>query len=360
VLTPALAAGLACGKERLVHTQSFLAVGALLLAALGCHDGTGSPTEPAAPGTPEFGVASNTWLTRANMQSDRYSPTVAVVTSAQGLTTLYAIGGHTSGGPFCSGAVSKVQAYNASTDTWTTKAPLPIQLTDANGAGVINGKIYVSGGCFNYKNYSNWLLMYNPATNTWTRKRDLPITGFDGATGVIDNKLYVITSCHGQEDCYYGDYSQTGHPDRWLFRYDPATDTWSELAIPPRTHGKGVAGTIGGKLYVVGGDFGTRALDVYDPATNTWTARASMGSDRWGAAGTALAGKLYVIGGVDSSFQNVSTTNVYDPTTNTWRRRAPMPTARGGMAAGRVIVNGQARLQVVGGARPGNNLQYVP
>jgi N-acetylneuraminic acid mutarotase len=291
---------------------------------------------------------------------------VGVVTNAQGQRIVYAIGGYNSGF-YCDGAVSKVQAYNASTNTWSTKASLPAPLTNANGVGTIGGKLYVSGGCFRSKSFSNWLLVYDPAKNTWSRKRDLPITGFSGASGVIDNKLYVITSCDGQEDCDYGAYAPGGqleHPDRWLFRYDPATDTWTERAIPPRAHMDGVAGTIGKKLYVVGGDFGrTRELDVYDPATNTWTQRASMGSGRWGAAGTAFEAKLYVIGGVrrnaDGSFEDVTNTNVYDPITNTWRQRAPMPSPRAGSAA-RVVVNGQPRIGVVGGLRPGNNLQYIP
>jgi hypothetical protein len=37
-----------------------------------------------------------------------------------------------------------------------------------------------------------------------------------------------------------------------------------------------------------------------------------------------------------------------------------MPTARGDFTASRVVVDGTPRIEAVGGARPGNNVQYVP
>jgi hypothetical protein len=46
--------------------------------------------------------------------------------------------------------------------------------------------------------------MYDPATNKWTRKRDMPAYTWGGITGVINNKLYVLT-CTVGEDCYYLD-----------------------------------------------------------------------------------------------------------------------------------------------------------
>jgi hypothetical protein len=46
--------------------------------------------------------------------------------------------------------------------------------------------------------------------------------------------------------------------------------------------------------------------------------------------------------------------------TNAWATAAPLPTARARIAGSRVVVGGQARIEVMGGSRPGNNLQYVP
>ncbi|MFL5493110.1 MAG: Kelch repeat-containing protein [Gemmatimonadales bacterium] len=309
---------------------------------------------------PQLALASNTWLTRANMPSDRRQVTAAMVFNAAGETIVYAIGGKTVNAGWCTGTLSKVQAYNANTNTWTTRAPLPSPLTETNGAGVINGKIYVSGGCFGYKDYSNALWMYDPVANTWTEKHPMPFASFAGTSGVIDNKLYVMASCQGQEDCY-GDEA----PYWGFLRYDPASDTWTRLRSPTSgdVYSYGSAATIGKKFYVTGGWF-NRGMEAYDPTTDTWSSKASMGSPRYSAAYTAVSAKFYVIGGVrtnpDDSRTVVATTSVYDPATNTWSHKAEMPTARFLIAAARVTVGGQARLVVVGGSRPGNTLEFVP
>jgi len=61
----------------------------------------------------------------------------------------------------------------------------------------------------------------------------------------------------------------------------------------------------------------------------------------------------------DGTYTQVRTTSVYDPATNLWATKAPMPSVRSA-SAGRVTLNGQGLIEIVGGARPGNNLQYVP
>jgi N-acetylneuraminic acid mutarotase len=73
----------------------------------------------------------------------------------------------------------------------------------------------------------------------------------------------------------------------------------------------------------------------------------------------AVNNKLYVVGGFYGGTVS-GRVDVYDPGTNTWTKKAPIPRVESGLSAGRVVANGQARLEVVGGARPGNNLQYIP
>ena len=79
----------------------------------------------------------------------------------------------------------------------------------------------------------------------------------------------------------------------------------------------------------------------------------------------SLAGKLYVIGGSRRTADQLSivtlrSVNVYDPIADAWTSKAPLPSARPAIAGGRVVLNGQPRIEVVGGTRPGNNLQYIP
>jgi N-acetylneuraminic acid mutarotase len=120
---------------------------------------------------------------------------------------------------------------------------------------------------------------------------------------------------------------------------------------------------IGGKFYVAGGT----SLEVYDPATNRWATRKPpprfLG---FSPTGTTADGKLYVFGGLSlrnpqtGRVDTLRTTTIYDPATDSWTTGKPMPTPSSDVAASRIFVNGQVGIQVVGGSRPRNNLQYFP
>ncbi|HYF38129.1 MAG TPA: kelch repeat-containing protein [Gemmatimonadales bacterium] len=329
-------------------------MGALVLAA--CNEPT-SPIESTAEeiARPELATAAaNTWLTKADMPGTARGGLSTAAITTSGRTILYAIGGRTTSG----GSLGRVQAYNVATNSWTWRASMPMAAYDMNGAGVINGRIYVSGGVTRDKFFRRELYMYNPATNAWTRKRDLPDGTWGGTTEVLKNQLYVLT-CLAQEDCYI-DFRPLS-----LFRYDPATDQWTQLASPPPQFGRPMSGTIGGKLYVTGvARDASGILSVYDPATNQWSSRTGPARGVYEGAGVAVDGKLYLFGGRErqpdwNSFR-VRTTRVYDPATDSWSTRAPMPDLRSGYAASRVLLNGERRVQVVGGPVPGNNRQYIP
>ena len=60
------------------------------------------------------------------MPTDRRWVMTATVEPASGGSFLYAIGGQSMNATqFCSGSLSKMQAYDGNTNRWTTKAPLP-------------------------------------------------------------------------------------------------------------------------------------------------------------------------------------------------------------------------------------------
>ncbi len=336
-----------------------LTLGVLALVACGENATEPETTRHLTSTGPVFAAVPNTWITRADIPRERGSFASAAVTNAAGQSIVYVIAGVTSAG----GISPTVQAYNVATNVWTTRASLPNRVYATNGAGVINGKIYISGGIGIRRIADESLYLYDPATNTWTRVSSMPAPGFRGVTGVINNQLYVLTGCGGGADC-------DPFVPSAFYRYNPATGQWASLPTPTSTHEQGMGGVIGGKFYVVGGQDELNQLDVYDPATNTWTTRTPMplgqfaAGGRWAGAGVAVGAKLFVIGGFQRDrggpITAVRTNNVYNPATNTWSTKAPTPTSSAGIVASRVVLSEQQRIEVVGGSRPGTNLQYIP
>ena len=77
------------------------------------------------------------------------------------------------GGASASGKNSTLQAFNPTTNTWTTLASMPLTLYQGDGAGVINSQLYVAGGWNGYLP-TNVLLKYDPPSNTWTSLPGIP------------------------------------------------------------------------------------------------------------------------------------------------------------------------------------------
>ena len=320
----------------------------LSLAGAACSDdlptGTGADIPMTAVSTRDLAaeIVPNTWTRRIRMPTAR---TGLVAAKVNGI--IYAIGGRDGV------ALQKVEAYDPNTNTlvpWIPRAPLPAARELPNGAAVINGKIYVPGGLTSLGPTKS-LYVYTVASNSWSTKASMPIRSHGGAAAAIDGKLWVIATPAGEGGFYTNETR--------LFRYDPATDTWSEREPAPHHHHRAAVGVINGKIYVAGGMTKTlrnevtyeyepepfAELDVYDPATNVWTTKARMPTARWGAAGGVIDGKLYVAGGRATDLSPLTTMEMYDPATNSWGVRAKMLTAREG--AGAAVVGGV--MHVLGG-----------
>ena len=272
--------------------------------------------------------ANNTWAGRASMAKAR---SAFALTSRGNL--IYAIGGKSNGT-----ILASVEAYNPTSNTWTSKAALPSARYDGNGAAVNSGLLYLPGGANSAGTLTKTLYVYNLSTNVWSTKVALPISSGCGASVVISGQVYVLTGCDGT----------SGYKGR-LHRYSPASNTWTARATAPAAHGHPAVGVINGKLYVAGGRNATGAatgtVHVYDPATNTWSTTRPMPSARYGAAGQVINGKFYVVGGTNASGGILAETLVYDPATNLWSTKAPMPTAR--TRLGSAVINNL--LYAVGG-----------
>jgi N-acetylneuraminic acid mutarotase len=336
-----------------------------ILALVACAETSTEPklTDPLTSAVTALADVPNAWITRAEIPRVRDQFVGAAVTNAAGRSTVYIVD--------ASGRAGTLQAYDVATNTWSERFPaIPLESRhyDFNGAAATNGKLYVSGGKWDFRGdrgCASDLRRFDRATRTWSVISRMPTTGGSGVSGVINGQLYILTGCPGSDD--------DGNPYVPLafYRFNPGTNQWATLANPVSGHVHGMAAVMGGKFYVVGGEDQANLLEVYDAGTNKWTRKARMplgqfaAGGRWGGAGVALGGKLHVVGGVqrdiDGKFTAVSTHNVYDPATNTWSVKRRLPTGRAGIVGSRVLVNGQARIELVGNqlGLP-TNLQYIP
>src|SRR4051812_17282970 len=146
------------------------------------------------------------WISRAPLLVPRSSLALGQV---NGL--LYAIGGRSGGA-----TLATMEQYNPALDSWTGKRRLPAARWDGNGTGTINGLLYLPGGKNASGKPTRTLYAYNASANTWSTKAPLPVPSACGGSGVIGGQLYVFTGCT----------SASGFTGL-LHRYNPSNNTWA-------------------------------------------------------------------------------------------------------------------------------------
>ncbi len=261
------------------------------------------------------------WLSLANMPGARITPFAAAINGV-----IYVAGGDNG-----TSDDATLQEYAISSNTWTTGASMPGGRYQGDGAAVINGKMYVTGGWTTAGRLPNSnLWSYNPASNSWATLANTPTLAGGGASEAINGKLYVTT----------GEDGNSGYRN-YLWVYDTTQNAWSTLASSPDACSQSAYGVINNKFYVAGGYNSSAQVSnqtyVYDPANNTWTTLAPMPTPISSPYSGVINGKLYVAGGYNGS-NFVSSVEVYNPSSNTWTTDTPMLSARSGGAS--VVYNG--------------------
>ena len=222
-----------------------------------------------------------------------------------------------------------VESYNPSSNTWTTLTSAPFA-SAYNSAAVINGQLYVLGGCVNSDcgiGETNQMNIYDPTNNSWTPGPAMPVAVASAASAVVNGLLYVAG---GQT---YGYRSVTT-----LQVYDPVANSWSSMAPTPMPINGGGGAAINGNFYVFGGYAGSNPLTqalIYNPSTNTWTqGAAAMPVPTWESpAVVVMNGLAYVIGGANNSGFS-SAVQAYNPASDSWTSLSPLDTPRNLTSAG--------------------------
>ena len=217
-----------------------------------------------------------------------------------------------------------VEAYDITTNTWSTKASYPAKL-DALGTFALNGLGYCVGGQNSIEYipslYSKSVYSYNPATNIWTQKNDFPIEQAGVNEGVIaQGKAYIV-----------GDIIPNGISNE-IYVYDEANDSWSlETNVPALTTGKYIA-AIGDKIYIMGGFDPTgvplKSNYIYDITTKTWTTGKELNTARAYGGTFTNNGSVYLVGGFNDLSYSSSLVEKYNTLTNNWNEEVSMTYAR--------------------------------
>ncbi|XP_051880764.1 kelch-like protein 32 isoform X5 [Pristis pectinata] len=141
---------------------------------------------------------------------------------------------------------------------------------------------------------------------------------------------------------------------RTACRYDPRSNTWTEIAPMKNCREHFVLGTLDEYLYAVGGRNELRqvlpTVERYCTKKNKWSFVQSFDRSLSCHAGCMADGLLWISGGVTNTAQYQNRLMVYDPSQNKWISRSPMLQRR----VYHVMAAVNRKLYVLGG----NDLDY--
>ncbi|MFI3243498.1 MAG: hypothetical protein R3Y56_04530 [Akkermansia sp.] len=171
--------------------------------------------------------------------------------------------------------------------TCKTLPSLPYTLT-GHSAAYLNGKVYVTGGSIaaGEQDAESALLIYDVAAQTWSEGPALPARGrFLHQMAVCNGKIYVMGGI-GLKPADDGKMARDMLTEAWCYSEAQGWQALSDLphfcAAAPTT-----APTIGGKIYMLGGDDAT--VTGFTPANHPGFHNQSLcycpATDRWSDSG---------------------------------------------------------------------------
>ena len=298
-------------RALVVSGANLYASGANLVA--GSSDtGSGVWRRPLADFDPANGPVVGTWSTAA---SSGFTGRFVAASSVVG-GKIYVMGGYGDGYIL----TDVLDVFDPSANSWTV--PLTSGTFTPRGglsSAEVDGKIYVMGGGVGATTASkevNVLEVFDPSTNAWSAPTT---TGSFTArvlhtSAVVNGKIYVMGGCDGAATNYINN----------LEVFDPSTNEWNSPKVSgtfsPR-YGL-TSCVINNKIYAFGGRYNQdvlNTLEVFDPATNTWSTPTTTGgaTARRGATSSVIDGKMYIFGGSGIG-GGLNTVEMFDPATNAW------------------------------------------
>jgi non-specific serine/threonine protein kinase len=221
-----------------------------------------------------------------------------------------------------------VEGFDPAISSWAAGPKLPVRLHHAM-AVQYHGELVVIGGWTPRGSTLDAITsnrVFTLRQDGWVELPALHHARAAGAAAVVGDRIVVAGG-------------QANH------QLVPTTEvfdgtSWVDVApIPtPRDHLAGASD--GTYFYAVGGrelsaDKNIGAVERYDPATNTWTQMPALPTPRGGLGVVVARNRLVTIGG-ESPTAVYGTVEVLDLTTNTWTTLPAMKTPRHGLAVAAV------------------------
>ncbi|MBB5205981.1 N-acetylneuraminic acid mutarotase [Inhella inkyongensis] len=240
-----------------------------------------------------YDLATNTW--RAGPAMPRGSDNLAVLGVAG---KAYALGGEAS---------NAFQIYDATSNSWSSGTALP-ERRFAAAAAELGGRLHLMGG-WNLNNSASASVAthaaYDLTSQTWTSLAPLPSARNAAAAAAVDGRLCVAG---GRSP---GIRATDQQPLNLLDCYSPASNSWSAESPMPTARGSLAAATLGGQLYTFGGETAARtvsnAVERWDPSTRSWQSLPAMPFAAHGLAAVASGDSIYVMGGFTGASDAVGT-----------------------------------------------------
>ncbi len=235
------------------------------------------------------------------------------------------------------GALS-AQAQSQPTGSWPSAESFDTGNGFTVGGSASDGTyLYVMGG---YWSSTVEFRRYDPANDSWEDLASLPEDNVYFRAAYVDGHVYIVGNG------YYGNGE--------IYRYDIANGAWSgSLASLENSRYQAAAAVVDGKIYVAGGwdnVFGgiSSALEVFDPSDLSLTTLADMPQGLAMSLGIGIPqnGRAYFIGGSNDNGDSGACLE-YAPATDQWQTRTAMPNGTTRWFAGGFALNG--RVYVVGG-----------
>lgn len=236
--------------------------------------------------------------------------------------TLYAFGGiEESNGP-----TANAYKLDIASGSWSPIAPLP-RARFYGYAAAIGGRIYLFGGVI-FRNgvlvATEEVLAYDPASDSYSTRAPMPLPTYYAAGAVVGNRVFILGGM------------RSGAPAAISQMYDAASDSWAQITETPLPRALiGAAATsVGATLYLVGGSgdqptyaSAWRGVPSADGRRIAWEAIADYPFSVYQAAAGPYNARCYVAGGRRATNQLVDDVYYYDETGNRWRPGYSMPLA---------------------------------